>query len=275
MLYNQPALSCTGQSIVENRTHLFFKIDGYALADMPMKRLAGYMSRLAELLGSEKHVHVESLTSGSVVLACAIDSRNREEALQRVLDASQENAIPQANNAYQRINKLLAADESKGHLLDANRAEIIPFPGCEHFTQETFSPFKQEASFDARVIRVGGKSDPVPVWLQSGNEQASCLASRDMAKKLAIHLFDTELRIFGEGLRFQDMDGNWKFKRFTITGFEKLDNTPLTTLVAQLRDIPGNGWEKLKNPWETLEQEREACRTHLNQTTDEAESFQP
>ena len=242
---------------MENRTRFFFRIDGHTLADMPMKRLAGYMSHLAELLGSEEHVHVESLASGSVVIAHTIDFRNREEAVQRALDASQENAIPQANNAYQRINKLLAEDGSRGHLLDANRAEIIPFPGCEYPMQETFAPFKQEDSFDARVIRVGGKSDPVPVWLQSGDEQIICQATRDMAKKLAIHLFDAELRIFGEGLCFRDSDGNWKFKRFTITSFEELDDTPLTVLVARLRAIPGNGWEKLENPWETLQQERE------------------
>ena len=234
----------------------FFKIDGWTPREMPMGRLVEYMKDLAQLFDSKKHVHIVGIESGSVGLVVDVDESHKEEVKQRVCDAGQGKGRQRSIEAFRRISERLYKDGKEGQLSD-RKATILRFSGRQGPTQEKIGPFEQEDSFDGRVIRVGGQENLVPVWLQSGDERIDCLADRDMAKKLAKHLFGEELRVFGTGNRFCDTEGEWRFSRFTITSFEILDDTPLTTLVERLRSIPGNGWEKLEDPWERLKQERE------------------
>ena len=225
--------------------------------ELSMKRLAEYITNLAQLLGSEKHVHVVGIESGSVNLVVDIDKSHEEEVMQRVRSASQGEGPQQANGAFEKIGKDLRKDKSEGRLFDSQGKEITNFSEWLRSNQEEFGPFEQEDSFDGVVIRVGGKKEQVSVLLQSGDDEISCLATRDMAKRLASHLFEKELRVSGTGNYRRDTNGKWKFNRFVITDFEVLDTTPLTTLVEHLRSVPGNGWEKLEDPWGELERDRE------------------
>ena len=177
--------------------------------------------------------------------------------MQRVRAASQGEGPQQANGAFEKIRKNLLRDKSEGRLFDSQGKEITNFSEWLRSNQEEFGPFEQEDSFDGVVIRVGGKGKQVSVSLLSGNDEISCLATRDMAKRLATHLFEKELRVSGKGNFRRDTNGKWKFKQFVISDFEVLDTTPLTTLVEHLRSVPGNGWEKLEDPWGELERDRE------------------
>lgn len=234
----------------------FFKIDGWTPGEMPMERLVEYMKDLTQLFDSKRHVHVVGIKSGSVEVAMDVDESHREEIKQRVCDVGQGKGQRQSIAAFRRINKNLYEDGREGRL-SCNGAVILHFPGRQPPSEVEISPFEQEGSFDGRVIRVGGKGDLVPAWLQSGDDRINCFADLDMAKKLAEHLFGEELRVSGTGKRFRDTEGRWQFKKFIITSFEILDDTPLTTLVERLRSLPGNGWEELEDPWEELRRERE------------------
>jgi len=46
-----------------------------------------------------------------------------------------------------------------------------------------------------------------------------------------------------------DGDGSWNLKRFNIAEFEVLDNAPLREVVAHLRQVPGNGWQEIEDPY--------------------------
>ena len=241
---------------MKERYDFCFKIDGRVLEEIPMERLAGYIKDLAKLFDSKRHVHVAGIKSGSVEIAIDVDEFRKEEIKQRVCDVAQGKGRQRSIAAFRRINEHLREDGREGRL-SCDGATILRFPGVQVPTQEKIGPFEQEDSFDGRVIRVGGQKNLVPVWLQSGDERIDCLAGRDMAKELARHLFGEELRVSGTGNRFCDIEGEWRFSRFIITSFEILDDAPLTTLVERLRSIPGNGWEKLEDPWEELRRERE------------------
>ena len=234
----------------------FFKIADQALEEMPMERLAEYVKDLVKFFDSKRHVLAVDIKSGSVKVTMNVDESGKEELKQRVRDVAQGKRWRRSTTAFRRINERLYEDEKEGWL-SCNGETILHFPGRLGVTQEKIGPFKQEDSFDGRVIRIGGQKNLVPVWLQSGDERIDCLAGRDMAKELAKHLFGEELRVSGTGNRFCDTEGEWRFSRFIITSFEILDDTPLTTLVERLRSIPGNGWEKLEDPWEELRRERE------------------
>ena len=241
---------------MKDRHDFFFKIDGWTLEEISMKRLVEYMRDLAELLDSEKHVHIVGIKSGSVELALGVAESHREEVKQRVRDAGRGKGKPQTIEAFRRIDERLYKDGKEGKLSD-DKVKILHFPGRQCRTQVEIGPFEQAGSFDGRVIRVGGRKSLVPVWLQSGDDKIDCLADQDMARELAKHLLGEELRVSGAGKRLRGANGKWRFNRFVITSFEILDTTPLTTLVERLHSIPGNRWEEIEDPWERLRQERE------------------
>lgn len=234
----------------------FFKINDWTSEEVPMERLAEYMKDLAQLLDSKQRVHVVDIKSGSVEVAMDVDGSHKEEMKRRIRDAAQGRGQQQSMAALRRINEHLYEDGKKGHL-SCDGVTILHFLSSPPPAEVEISPFEKAGSFDGRVISVGVGGGLARVWLLSGNDKIDCLADRDMAKKLAEHLFGEELRVSGTGKRFRNAEGKWKFKQFIISSFEILDTTPLTTLVEHLRSLPGNGWEELQDPWEELRRERE------------------
>ena len=241
---------------MKDRAEFFFKIDGWMPEEMPMERLAEYMKDIAQLLDSKQRVHVVGIKSGSVEMVMDVNESHKEEIKQRVCDAGQGIGRQRGIAARQRIDDRLYKDGKKGRL-SCDGITILRFLGRPISPEAEVGLFEKEGSFDGRVISVGGGGDLARVQLLSGDDRINCRVARDMAKKLAEHLFEGELRVSGTGERFRNVEGKWKFKQFFITGFDKLDTTPLTTLVESLRSLPGNGWEELDDPWEELRRERE------------------
>lgn len=112
----------------------------------------------------------------------------------------------------------------------------------------TFGPFKQRCCFDGMLIRVGGKGDTVPVHLQDGNKVHFCNAGREMARRLAPHLYQGTLRVWGDGRWQREPNGHWRLIRFDIDEFELLDDSPLGEVVEKLRKVEGSGWKKFDDP---------------------------
>jgi len=71
----------------------------------------------------------------------------------------------------------------------------------------TFRAFSQPGVLDGVLIRVGGRDDTVPVHLRDGERIHLCHAARDMAKRLAVHLYGPVLRVQGNGRWKRDADG--------------------------------------------------------------------
>ena len=113
----------------------------------------------------------------------------------------------------------------------------------------TFGPFNERCSFDGMLIRVGGEDETVPVHLQAGDKKIHiCNADRDMARRLAPHLCQGTLRVWGEGCWEREANGSWKLHSFNISEFKLLDDTPLGQAVEQLRAVEGSGWKKFDDP---------------------------
>jgi hypothetical protein len=116
-----------------------------------------------------------------------------------------------------------------------------------------FPAFNQNGTLDGIVIRIGGRGPVVPVHLDAGTAiYSQCQAGRGLAKRLAAHIFTSEVRVTGQGRWYIDEGGNWVLDRFTIHDFDVLDSTPLTAVVAALRGVPGSGWDDVADPWADL-----------------------
>jgi hypothetical protein len=236
-----------------DRREVRFIINAYTPETMPMARLAEYMTDLAVLLGEPSKVHFSRVEAGSLALVQWIELEGAHKVEDRLAQIRHGEGPPDAMNAMKAINRKLREDNSVGVLTSEDEAEILKFPGRDATEALTFGVLTQQGSLDGVVIRLGGTKELVPVHLQSGpGMYMLCFAHRDVAKRLAPHIFTTELRVYGTGRWYRDEDGKWTLERFTISDFAVLNDEPLTAVVTALRAIPGSEWADLEDPWAEL-----------------------
>ena len=222
-----------------------FVIDAYSPDTLPMSRLAEYMADLARLLGKSERVHFIRLEPGSTVLVQCVEPEAAPEVRDRIIALAHDQAPDDAARAFKTLNRYLADDNAIGSLRESGGAEVIRFPGREQLAPSTFGAFNQAGVLDGVLIRVGGRDDTVPVHLRDGERIHVCNATRDMARRLAVHLYGPTLRVQGEGRWERGADGGWLMKRFNITEFDELDDAPLNEVIDRLRDVEGSGWKEI------------------------------
>ena len=153
-----------------------------------------------------------------------------------------------AARAFTTLNRYLADDDARGILQESGGAEVNRSPGREEPAPATFGAFNLSGVLDGVLIRIGGRDDTVPAHLRYGDTIHLCNATREMAKRLAVHLYGPPLRVHGNGRWERDADGCWVMKRFSITSFDVLDDAPLAEVVRRLRDVEGSGWKEIEDP---------------------------
>lgn len=235
------------------RREVRFTIDAYTPETIPMARLAEYMAQIAVLLGEPSNVHFMRIEPGSLALVQWIDVEAVPNVENRLAQLHRGNGPPDAVKAMKVINRKLQEDNASG-VLSSEEREILTFPGCRAAESWTFGAFSQQGSLDGIVVRVGGRrKERARVLLESGpNVYYPCVASREIAKRLAVHLFTTPVRVFGTGRWHREENGQWMLDRFTIRSFEVLNDEPLTAVVSALRDLPGSEWPTIEDPWAEL-----------------------
>ena len=231
---------------------LRFKIDGFTPLTLPMSRLAEYLKDLSALLGSEQAVHFIKVAKGSAALVHVIDEPEVPKVRERLSLVKSNNAPADALRAYSAINEKLKADHVKGRLLDDTGARLLYFPGVKAEQPLTYGPFNQQGTVEGVLIKIGGRDETVPVHIDDGTRVYTSNATRDMARKLAPHLFGKPLRLYGTGRWYRDEDGTWELTWFNISDFEELSDEALPVVISRLREIQGNEWESTKDPLSEL-----------------------
>ena len=231
----------------DQREHRFV-IDAYSPDTLPMARLAEYMAELARLLGRADQVHFVRLEGGSAVLVQSVEPEAAPDVRERLRSLQHDNPPDDAAKAFSNLNCYLADDNATGILQEGESAEVIRFPGREEPAPVTFGAFNQPGVLDGVLIRIGGRDDTVPAHLHDGETIHVCNTARDVARRLAVHLYGPPLRVHGNGRWERDADGCWVMKRFNITSFDVLDDAPLGEVAQRLRDVEGSGWKEIEDP---------------------------
>jgi CRP-like cAMP-binding protein len=220
------------------------RIDAFSVETIPMARLAEYMTELARLFGEEERVHFTRLEAGSAVLVTTIEAPAApkvEERLQKLRNGS---ASKDTLKAFKAIDTLLAKDNAIGLLIEGDGAKVIDFPGRTRVKPIRYGPFREHGSLDGIVIRIGGHGDSVPVLLSDAEgAEYSCVASRELSKRLARYYLEAILRVHGSGKWIREDDGSWRLLQFDIEDFEVLDDRSLVEVVSQLRSVEWHEWK--------------------------------
>ena len=239
-----------------SRTY-YFTIDALRADSLPMARLAEYIADLARLFGQTDHVHFDRVASGSAVLVQQVEGNYDGYVRERLNTANNPEGAPgDVAAVVESINARLDKDGATGKLGDERDSQIIYFPGRDRPAPRTFGPFKQLCAFDGVLIRIGGRDDTVPVHLQAGTKIHVCNTDRDMARRLAPHLYGGTLRVWGDGRWVREPSGRWKLIWFDISKFVPLNDAPIDEVVERLREVKGSGWKQIDDPLAEMERLR-------------------
>lgn len=230
-------------------THILeFSIDVFTPETIPMSRLAEYMAQLAELYGSEPHIHFDTLRGGSAILSSIVQASAMplvEKRLSLVHDAA---APEQFKKAFQHLNLMLKADKAIGEIRSAQGTIVLSFQG-RHMQTPKIHRVRELGVLDGVVIRVGGKDNTIPVWLQEASGVIhKCETTSDMARDLAHQYLRSPIRVTGQGEWLRGENGEWKLEKFKISAWEVLEETELISSFAAARNADGNGWNSLEDP---------------------------
>lgn len=247
-----------------------FRIDAFSPATIPMSRLAMYMSDLASVLGQPEHVHFSRLEDGSTVLVQKVEFEAIPKVNERLETLQRGDATDDLSKAYRTLDQHLAEDNATGELSyerdgPHSSASVVRFPGRERPKPMDYGVVRQAGAIEGILVSVGGRDKTAHVILEDKERTYTNIdVTRDLARRLAPHLFGNTLRLHGTGRWQREEDGQWSLKGFRVEHFEVLDDRSLTDAVEAIRAIPGSGWSDTDEAIEILERLRQGPdeRTH-------------
>ena len=219
----------TGEEVYE------LYVDSFTPETIPMARLADYMASFAELLGHREHVHFGELKPGSLRVGARVDEIARRKVDKRVDEVRYGGGPQPALKALRDLDDKLAEDNAVGRIV-RGKAKLIEFPGRTRHVEEKLGPVEQPGTLDGEVIQIGGRDETINIHLKADAQYLTpCVTSKAIARRLAHHLFGAPVRVRGTGTWARMESGTWVLKKFEITDFETLDETPLSKLFDGLR----------------------------------------
>lgn len=214
-----------------------WKIDGaYTAETMPLDRLMEYIKELMTMLGSPQHFHLTQVVSASTSPVFKVDEEAVPQIQTRAAQIRAGIAPLDVRRAYRKINSMLREDGGDAVFLEG-AAEVIPFPGIRAPVPQAITGIQQAGSLDGRLISIGGKSESVPLQLETPEKVLTHIyAKRALAKEISKLLFEP-IRLLGQGRWSRDEDGEWSMDRFTVHGFGPLGADDLISVVGSLKAV--------------------------------------
>jgi hypothetical protein len=229
-----------------------FKIEAYSPETMPLGRLAEYLADLAIVFGEDESVHLIEIEEGSTVAAFLVNREAEPKILDQLSAVEREEAPPEVMRASARINERLRKDNGKGEIISPKNDNLIVFPGCEQEEPLVYGPFTQPGVVIGIPRAVGGDNDPVPVHIKESDGRTQyCLASEEMARDIAAHLFLNVIRAEGMARWARNAAGEWMMEKFRIKTFTPLSDASLRETINGLRAIPAE-WKHKEDPLSEL-----------------------
>ena len=216
-----------------------------------MTRLLEYLTELATVLGNRNNVHFMKVEEGSLPCYMEVEDQAEPLVIERAKSIARGEGTQEAQSSFNTLREFLKEDEYSAELQTETGDVIVDFPLAPPETP-IYGPIVQEGTLDGLLVNMGGVDDTVPVDLLSEGKRYNCDATVEMIKKLRNYLLEKPIRLHGRGRWYRNAQGKWELHGFDIQGFEELDDSSLTEVVARLRAIPGNELTTLPNPLEEI-----------------------
>jgi len=219
-----------------------FTIDAFTPDTLPMGRLAEYLLALSKLIGHRDHTHFVKVDRGSARLVHKVDAVDAPKVEARLDSIRGGRAGPDLEAVRRNLDDLLANDNAVGSLIEQHSGKVvIPFQGRNRPKPITFPAFREAATIQGQIVRIGGRDSTAHAILQDGDITHSNInMSREIAKDLAPLLYGPFVRLHGIGSFERQSDGKWKIIDFKVDRFQKLIDQDVSETLAEIRLIQGN-----------------------------------
>ena len=236
---------------------LEFKIDAWSPSTIPQERLGEYLIELAKLYGEAGSVRFKGIRKGSVKIISHVDQPARPKVERRLFEVGRNAAPKEVVDAFNRIDRMLAEDNSTGIVRGLEGGKILQFPGKSRPRTIEIGPIKEAGCLEGEIIRIGGRDRSIHVALQDGDIVWSVIETdREMARQLGPMIFGPILRLWGTGTWYRRGSGKWRLERFQASGWERLSDSPLEESIEAIRHIGGSAWGAESDPVATLLSDR-------------------
>ncbi len=235
-----------------NSTSVFaLRIDGDNLspATFPMERLTEYMAIFAKLIGADNQPVFKEVSKGSACVDITVPALWETRTEQSLLRAANDPSYRNHKYINQLEEHLLKDGYKSAELLNARKQLIfLVTPQAAKITHSVW----QEGEIDGEIIGIQrGIDDTMHIKIRDGTGLVSNVVCKDLALALEIaqqHLCRGTVRLLVDG-KWNRTTKGWKAdtKQCEVTGYESLHDAPLTQIMSELRQIPGNGWQKIGN----------------------------
>ena len=241
------------------QTEYRFHIDAFSPETIPLERLAEYLGYIARIFGEKERVHFAHLEGGSTTPVLKVEREALPNVRERIHLVRAGDGPLDSMNAFNELNKRLAADNANGVILDPTNARVLKFPGRDAATHTVYGPFEESGTFEGIPIKVGGERADVPVHLD-GQPVQIVYAPRRLARDIAQYIFSTPIRVEGKGKWMRDRMGDWIMQRFLVERFDVLSEDSLQGSITRLRAIPAE-WKRKDDPLRELAELRDGEAT--------------
>jgi hypothetical protein len=222
---------------------------------LPLHDFGELVKRFADLLGNAEKVHFGALRPGSARILAKVDEEAHTDVKVQLVSARMQG---KSSAKVVRMDEYLCARGWHGEVRNREGNVVLSFPGALGAKQpEEERTVQQIDTLVGQVIKIGGRDESVPMTLETsdGSYVDVNVRGRDLAKRLAPHLFGKEIRIIGLATWKRNAEGEWSCTGMLVDDFEEPDGTPLSELFDSLRELPGNEWNAMDDPigaWKKL-----------------------
>ena len=221
-----------------DKTEYIFKIDDHTPETMPLKRLTEYYQQLAKMLGNADHLHLVSITEGSLNTALRFDEEYTDYFEKRIELLAKGDAPKNAMKAHENMEKMFEEDETSGGIIDKDNKKVIPFPS-KRTEEKICYEVRDSASFSGKIYHMAESKDIINIRLET-NDYGSIFGTTtlDIGRKLKEFLLeDKYVNLSGRGLWTRDPDGDWTVSDFDITDFRPLKSGNLRDAIKHIQSL--------------------------------------
>lgn len=216
---------------------IVFELKGCLPKQMPLKRLAAYMSEFASMLGGNGDTMFSDIREGSI---CIVAKPSAGQAIgqhkDRIIKASRNEGSRERHAAFQRICKMASEDRLPARI-KTKAATIIHFPAQKPLKSalkvRDYGHVTGELSGIVKDKRIGVKARIRPL---DGGPLVYCTASEEVGRELG-NLFLSFVRVYGKGWWIREQDGAWICEGMEIEKVHKLENVTINEAVKRIREL--------------------------------------